>query len=465
MPMTVFACRAPGAVADWTARVYTYAVMPYMAFLDTDEWERRAGRTWDNPPDAVRQSVRAYLRDYLSCKIERRRDREKKDRVYQLVSTNARTYPDTDIRPMVRSFLAGISLFYNVMIETKRYHHPHPLEGVRADTIEDAQKGLTELMAWLDRNDDDAPHDGDYPTMPQQSGTAPTPPRHGRLTDKYFVLAREEWMPQAVTDKALPGLIDAAGRKSGWKERDRIVATMLFESGGRISEVVGVTLGDWATSDFGKEMSAFNKGSHMKRKKFFLISEKTRDRLKAYVDGERRACDPDGCTLADFMALARRRNAPLSLYRVPLFLTNSGTRLTAKHWRDYYWTRMCQAGGIDVDPHQARHWYVTQAIEKIHEDERKGEKTVKEGEAELIAYMKWAWGEETLKAYNHYFDAARHADTADAVHAKVAAATEEAARHRRRPGRPRKDGARLQAQRPAVGAADTDLEELFSLGG
>jgi len=38
---------------------------------------------------------------------------------------------------------------------------------------------------------------------------------------------------------------------------------------------------------------------------------------------------------------------------------------------------------------------------------------------ELIEYMKWRRGEQTLEAYEHYFDAVRHAEVQDRVHARL----------------------------------------------
>jgi hypothetical protein len=38
---------------------------------------------------------------------------------------------------------------------------------------------------------------------------------------------------------------------------------------------------------------------------------------------------------------------------------------------------------------------------------------------ELVEYMKWRRGGQTLEAYEHYFDAVRHAEIQDGVHARL----------------------------------------------
>jgi hypothetical protein len=46
------------------------------------------------------------------------------------------------------------------------------------------------------------------------------------------------------------------------------VTRLLFETGGRIFEVTGLTLGDWAIRGLTREATAASKGSHGRRVKF-----------------------------------------------------------------------------------------------------------------------------------------------------------------------------------------------------
>ena len=39
--------------------------------------------------------------------------------------------------------------------------------------------------------------------------------------------------------------------------------------------------------------------------------------------------------------------------------------MTAKLFRDHYWTPALRAAGLDADPHLARHWFVTNALRHV----------------------------------------------------------------------------------------------------
>ena len=73
------------------------------------------------------------------------------------------------------------------------------------------------------------------------------------------------------------------------------------------------------------------------------------------------------------------------------------------------------SAGIDADPHQARHWYVTMAIRTIYETAH-AEGEVQRRLRELVEYMKWKSGSMMIDVYQHYFDAQRHAEVQDKVH-------------------------------------------------
>jgi hypothetical protein len=78
--------------------------------------------------------------------------------------------------------------------------------------------------------------------------------------------------------------------------------------------------------------------------------------------------------------------------------------------------------GLNADVHQARHWYVTAAVRAIYEHHGGDGSEVRRRLRELIEYMRWRSGWNTLEAYEHYFDAGRHAGVQEQVHAKLEAA-------------------------------------------
>jgi integrase len=407
--LTVFAKEAVRRTSAGTAHGYLSAILPFFAYLDTDGWQRRAARRWDSPAHEVRQAIEDYLAQRLRCEVR------PQDAGGPLVARTAGT-PST-----IRSFLAGLKLFYRAMQAGGYYPGPNPLVEPVAAAIEEVDRQLAA---------------GEFPRMPELSGVTP-PGSVRRLTDSYYRLVGERWVPRVVDDPDLPGLVYAAGQRRGWGLREECVLRLLFGSGGRVSEVVGLTLGDWVARGCGREATAFSKGSHGRRVKFLRFTSDTANLLRRYVDGERRRYDPQGYGLDDYRQRAAAQG--LDLHGVPLFLTRRRTPLSAKNFRDNFWTPACRAAGLDVDIHQARHWYVTRAVRRIYEttpDERGRAARLQA----LIAYMQWRRGPETLDAYEHYFTPARHAEVADELHDRLDATLQRQLADLRRGARSRQRG-------------------------
>jgi integrase len=230
-------------------------------------------------------------------------------------------------------------------------------------------------------------------------------------------LCGAEWVPQVVDDPSLPRRVLAGGQHlPGWSLRDECVVRLLFESGGRISEIVGLSLGDWAAEGATMRARAFDKGSRAERVKVLRFRAGTAKLLRRYVDGDRRRADPTRRTLREYRRLADRRT--VDLQQVPLFLTQRGAPLTAKAFRQNAWNPACAAAGIAAHPHQARHWFVTACMREIlATTERDGD--VQRGKEALIAYMGWRSGEQMLRAYEHHFKGELAATIQDRVHARM----------------------------------------------
>jgi len=67
-PLTIFAGEAVRRSSSSTARLYLSALIPFDS-LDADESDGAAHRTWDDPPEAIRQAVEDYLVERLKCKV------------------------------------------------------------------------------------------------------------------------------------------------------------------------------------------------------------------------------------------------------------------------------------------------------------------------------------------------------------------------------------------------------------
>jgi hypothetical protein len=78
-----------------------------------------------------------------------------------------------------------------------------------------------------------------------------------------------------------------------------------------------------------------------------------------------------------------------------------------------------RAAGIQAHPHQARHWFVTNALRNI-EATASDEQDQARRKKELIRYMKWRSGEKMLHAYEHVDRETRFiAKTLPAIHAEM----------------------------------------------
>jgi integrase len=388
LPLTQFAKEAHARVSMSTALAYVRSLLPFFTALDTRGGGD--GPRWNRPPAEVRRAVDDYLVRRLRCHVRAHRAG------FQLVAITAGT------RSTVRVFLSALKLFYRTMQTTGAYAFPNPLV-----------EPVTGTAAQVDEGLDD---DGTWPRMPDVSGVA-APRRTPRLSDSYFTLVGDAWLPQIVDDPALPARVLAGGRRlPGWRLRDECVTRLLFESGGRVSEITGLTLADWVARGMLQEATTFSKGSRGVRVKFLRFSSDTAKLLRRYVDTERQAIDPRHLTCADL--LRRDPRHPADVLSAPVFLTARRTPLTAKNYREHAWNPACAAAGIDADVHQARHWYVTMAVRQIYETATT-DGAVQRRLRELIEYMKWRRGGQTLEAYEHYFDAVRHAEIQDRVHARL----------------------------------------------
>jgi hypothetical protein len=205
-----------------------------------------------------------------------------------------------------------------------------------------------------------------------------------------------------------------------------------------------------------REATAFSKGSHGRRVKFFRFSTDTPTFLRRYFDGERTSHDRMNWRLADYLRAGNDKLTDLN--EVPLFLSTRGTPLKATSFRETYWAPACRAVGLNPDPHQARDWYVTMAARTIHETSTT-EGEIRRRIRELTEYMQWRGGEQTMASYDHYFDAARHADILDQLHERLRVALEQGLK--RRSSR----AAVLPAMPAQPASVDPDVAFLRLLGG
>jgi integrase len=363
-------------LSDGTAHTYLSALLPYFSFLDTDHWRVCRQDRWDSPPESIREAVRDYLLQQLHCKVRRYG-------MYEIVALSAQS-PST-----VRVFLSALKRFYSSALSAGEYAHEHPLTNP-----------VIHLLEKVDQEDEEVPRA--RPKMPPESGIEE--PRRKRTSDNYFRLVDKEWIPEPIDDPTLHLRLISGFKQARVSRRDQIVIRMAYESGAHITELLTLTVGDWSKRGGKQEATACNKGSHGRRVKIIRFSMETAKLLYCYVNEERVRVDPLHRTFAQ---LGDHEPLFLSARRKPY-----GYDAFVPHWE-----RLCRTIGIDLNVHGLRHWYVCQMMRLIHgvagtpgEVERRKE--------EMVPYMARR-SPDTLKAYEHYFQAIHHAQMQDILHQQL----------------------------------------------
>jgi hypothetical protein len=141
-------------------------------------------------------------------------------------------------RSLVSGFLSALRLFYTAMAADQVYRGTNPL--ARHLALQDApekQVALTE--------------EAQHPRMPLVSGCETdsrlrqSRDNSSRLTECYFVIVNERWIPQPIDDPGFPARIFAAGERTQWRLREALITRLLFETGARVHEVPTLEPGDY----------------------------------------------------------------------------------------------------------------------------------------------------------------------------------------------------------------------------
>ena len=398
IPLTRFANELPRSLSGESVRAYMREVVALANWALMDQVAIANEWTLHGPPASVRNLIREYLCVGARCKITIRPD--------TLGLTVAHVEKAGDTRVNVRTLLAALKRFYELLISQSLYPHQNPL------IHQDAEQMAAQVQSLYQQAIRSS--EGRYPMPPQSGVDRPAP--NLRLSANYFRCIRDKWIPETIDDPDFPHLVYAAGKQYGWGLRELCVVRTLFESGARISEVFGLTAADWSHSHFNNIFSAPNKGSHGRRTKLLLVAPPTAKLYRKYFNDAttgRNARDPEKLTLGQLESLLR--SDPTRLASIPLFLTSRGKAMSAQLFRDYYWKPALQAAGIDADPHLARHWFVTNAMRNI-EGSCKNEVELLRRKAELIQYMAWRSGEQTLATYEHLQRRARFFEHLQHIH-------------------------------------------------
>jgi len=329
-----------------TAYNYLGAVLPFFTFL----WNGSPSLCYLAPTAQIRQRIRDYLKDKLSCVVRRH------------THGNFIVKPSGAITPKsARLFLTALRRFYFCAKLNGWYRDVSPLE-------------------WSARLT--TPKPSFKPRTPPRSGLSLPESKRGREPDTYFCVVSADWHPRIIDDPQLRQRLLPAFTQL----RDRVIVRILFDSGARISEVLGLIIADWRSLGQRERARAADKGSHGERVKEIWWSTDTAQLLRDYINQDRHQSDVLGRGLNELPDAA------------PIFITEKGTPYG---YKAFYanWQRACACVQIQITPHQVRHWYVTMAL-RLLDSLADGSKREAYRES-LIAYIGWH-NPETIKAYDHH---------------------------------------------------------------
>jgi len=397
--LTVFANWLRHSLSESSIPLYLREILSLINWSATDPVVQSRGWQLLGSPTQSRNVIRQYLCVAAKCKLTTRTD------TCGLKVTYVNQPQGSAIN--IRILLAALKRLFEVLSSNGLYPHHNPLIHEDATRVRDQlRQNYRQAVQAIEQR---AP-------MPAKSGVDP-PASDLRLSENYFRYINNEWVPRTVDDVDFPNLVYAAGKEYGWSLRELCATRTLFESGARISEICSLTASDWSFSHFTNRFRASNKGSHGKRTKVLVVSSPTAKLYRRYFESFRDS--NKGSSALTIRKLTKLlSDNPERLAETPLFLTARGTQMTAKLFRDYYWTPALKAAGIDADPHQGRHWFVTNALRNI-EQLAKTEADLIRGKQELIQYMAWRTGERTLATYDHIQREGQFLGKLEIIHKKM----------------------------------------------
>ena len=398
--LTLFADHLQKSMSASSVPQYLREVLAFANWASADAVAAHHAWNLYSRAEDVRELVREYLTTEARCRLTVRPD------LAGLRVTYVRATDGTKVN--VRTLLAALKRLYDFLVTHAQYSDRNPLLHEGAENASD--------RVW----------EGYSRAIHAARGRNPMPAASGvderckiRLSENYFRCNGEDWVPKTIDDRDFPCLVYIAGERFGWSLRETCITRCLFESGARISEVVGLNVLDWASGDFGNHLSASNKGSYGIRVKTLVVSSTTVKLLRRYFDDDvagRRKADALSLRISD--AARMNRVNPKELEALPLFLNQRGRRMSATLFRDFYWKPALESAGIDADPHQARHWFVTNALRNIDKTSTIPDEKMRRRK-ELIQYMAWRSGERTLSAYDHVQRAVDFETRLDGIHREM----------------------------------------------
>ncbi|MBV9231677.1 MAG: site-specific integrase [Chloroflexi bacterium] len=363
-----------------TRDTYLSCLLPFFAFLS------ETGSAWNASPEQLRPVLTNFYRERFCCLVRPERGLES----IAVVPTR-----DTPLQEStLQVFRSALRDFYLIMRDEGLYAFSHPL--------------TSEALLTLKRLHDQSIANSGAPDHAGIRGETRGRSRRQPTAFIRYPKARE-WRPDLRKELAdvrmgIHKVLDALMECPHISCREKIVLELLRNTGARLHEIVGLSVGGYRNEGIAGQAQVVSKGSLGREIKtiYFAHNPKVIHLLTQYLNRYRPQVDPQ----------RRARFAELDA-TAPVLLTERGTPYSVKcfyyHWYKYYpqFRSLCP---VVFSPHDIRHLFISEFLILLREtcgagtDHFDAERYQREREAFGSTIMGWR-SAHTIDIYDHSRDA------------------------------------------------------------
>ena len=362
-----------------TRDTYLSCLLPFFAFLS------EKGCAWNASPEQLRPMLTTFYRERFCCLVRPERGQER----VAVLPTRDTPLQESTLQ-VLRSALRD---FYLIMKDERLYAFSNPLT---CDT----------LLALKRLHDQAVANAG----APDHAGIRGESHQRSRRQPTAFIRypKAREWKPDLRKELAdvrvgIHSVLDAMMECQHISCREKIVLELLRNTGARLHEIVGLSVGGYRNEGIAGQAQVVSKGSLGCEIKtiYFAHHPGVMHLLTHYLNRVRPQLDPRRRTrLGELDATA------------PLLLTERGTSYSVKcfyyHWYKHY-PRFRSLCPVVFSPHDIRHLFITEFLILLREtcgagtDHFDAERYGREREAFGSTIMGWC-SAHTIDIYDHSRD-------------------------------------------------------------
>ncbi len=362
-----------------TRDTYLSCLLPFFAFLS------EKGCAWNASPEQLRPLLINFYRERFCCLV--RQEREPK-RIAVLPTRDTPLQEST-----LQVFRSALRDFYLIMRDERLYAFSNPLT---SDT----------LLSLKRLHDQTIVNSG----APDQAGIRGETHERSRRQPTAFIRypKAQEWKPDLRKELAdvrvgIHSVLDAMIECREISCREKIVLELLRNTGARLHEIVGLSVGGYQNEGIAGQAQVVSKGSLGREIKtiYFTHNPGVVRLFTQYLNQHRPQAS---------------RCPPLPLAKadptLPLFLTERGTPYSVEcfyyHWYKYYpkFRPLCP---VTFSPHDVRHLFISEFLILLRQECGAGtehfdaERYQREREAFGSTIMGWR-STHTIDVYDHSRD-------------------------------------------------------------